>query len=719
LPGTGSALCSRQKACVGGATADPDRREGGAIRNRHSLVVGSVIFAILILRISLPGADPAEGATLQATAFTGAAAGILVTIIAIRMRWPVAGANAALLAPVLILTAFLLVVEDATSRGAGSQVIGRVMDAVRNAVESGSLRVEDLVIFAAAFWTIAAFFVHATIEGSPRIAILAPLVAALAVTVIDPVEASAMRVAADVVLVAAVLVAAALDERSMQRGRFRSTAAPGSRDRRWVPFPVIASGFAVIATATALALTPALSALNMDRAGFPVPGGGSGLGSGGFNHFVDIHETLTELSTTALFTVSYDQIDDTDSRLRLLTLPRFDGDGFFTGDPGEDTFGSRRVRHEVTILRPFDASWLPAVPGARWVEPASATIGGGGVAGAQSTGLTYRVASLPLEPGEAPASPSSSLPPRDTRASDGVADLDVIRAEAERISAGSGGPLAAAIAIERHLRSRTYRLPDAPGSVDLTDWLLDDDASGYCEQFSVAMGVLTRAIGIPSRVVVGFLPGTALGRTVTVTGAEAHAWVEVWIDGLGWLPFDPTPGARSGDPFGTSYEDLVVATAELPQSQLPPAVTPTTLPATAGGPPFGLVVAVAVVAAAGVVLVAARRRARRATVRRAEAGDVVAAWDAIVLRLTEIGMAPSPSATPHEIARSTTTAMSGLATGYTKQTYGTALLDPVETEIAIDSMRRTDAELRAATPRFRRVVAASGLSPVRRRLRRR
>ena len=118
-----------------------------------------------------------------------------------------------------------------------------------------------------------------------------------------------------------------------------------------------------------------------------------------------------------------------------------------------------------------------------------------------------------------------------------------------------------------------------------------------------------------------------------------------------------------------------------------------------------------------VVAAGLNTRARRATLRRAEAGDVVAAWEAIVSRLHDAGITPPSSSTPLEIARATSDSMTGLATGYTKQAYGTTLLDAVETETALDSMRRTDAELRAKIRPLRRLGAAAGLTTIGRRWR--
>jgi transglutaminase-like putative cysteine protease len=69
--------------------------------------------------------------------------------------------------------------------------------------------------------------------------------------------------------------------------------------------------------------------------------------------------------------------------------------------------------------------------------------------------------------------------------------------------------------------------------------------AGYCQFFAGAMALMLRYLGVPARVAVGFAGGTYEShRNVwLVTDRDAHAWVEVWFKGYGWLPFDPTPPA--------------------------------------------------------------------------------------------------------------------------------------------------------------------------------
>ena len=57
------------------------------------------------------------------------------------------------------------------------------------------------------------------------------------------------------------------------------------------------------------------------------------------------------------------------------------------------------------------------------------------------------------------------------------------------------------------------------------------------------MAVIVRALGIPTRVAIGYQAGTLRDDgTYLVQSTDAHAWVEVFFEGYGWLPFEPTPG---------------------------------------------------------------------------------------------------------------------------------------------------------------------------------
>jgi transglutaminase-like putative cysteine protease len=80
-----------------------------------------------------------------------------------------------------------------------------------------------------------------------------------------------------------------------------------------------------------------------------------------------------------------------------------------------------------------------------------------------------------------------------------------------------------------------------------------DDRRGYCQQFSGAMALMLRMNGIPARVASGFSPGLrdAEAGEFRVRDLDAHSWVEVYFDGIGWVPFDPTPSAAPAESQST------------------------------------------------------------------------------------------------------------------------------------------------------------------------
>lgn len=131
---------------------------------------------------------------------------------------------------------------------------------------------------------------------------------------------------------------------------------------------------------------------------------------------------------------------------------------------------------------------------------------------------------------------------------------------AQEISQDAVNPYDQVKAIETYLRE-TYPYTTTPNeslgeSDDFVDRFLFEIKEGYCDYFSTAMVVLTRALDIPARWVKGFTEGTRqddmiefyyeagnnMGPgTYIVNNANAHSWVEVYFEGYGWIPFEPTP----------------------------------------------------------------------------------------------------------------------------------------------------------------------------------
>jgi len=113
------------------------------------------------------------------------------------------------------------------------------------------------------------------------------------------------------------------------------------------------------------------------------------------------------------------------------------------------------------------------------------------------------------------------------------------------VTAGTNDPYDAAVAVEDWLRTnKRYSLDVNRPRGDVASGFIFDMNQGYCTYFATAMVVMLRTQGIPARFVVGYTHGQPVdGNTFVVRGIDAHAWVEVYFPGHGWVAFDPTPAA--------------------------------------------------------------------------------------------------------------------------------------------------------------------------------
>ena len=130
--------------------------------------------------------------------------------------------------------------------------------------------------------------------------------------------------------------------------------------------------------------------------------------------------------------------------------------------------------------------------------------------------------------------------------------IDRIHTLAQSIvdSSGAKTPYDMASAIEQYFRNPanfTYSLDaKTPAGDDPIDYFLFQSNKGYCEFFATAMGDMLRSLGIPTRLVNGFGPGTydTTVNAFVVRGEDAHTWVEVYFPNYGWIPFEPTADSQ-------------------------------------------------------------------------------------------------------------------------------------------------------------------------------
>ena len=165
---------------------------------------------------------------------------------------------------------------------------------------------------------------------------------------------------------------------------------------------------------------------------------------------------------------------------------------------------------------------------------------------------------------------------------------DAVIDTAMEITAGINSPYLKAKALEEWLHeSCTYTL--TPGEpVEGADFVAQflDKKEGYCVYYATAMAVMARAAGLPSRYVTGYglkeSPDSFSAYPYVATNATAHAWCEVYLSGIGWVPFDPT-GWNPNEPAAQDEpEPVIEAEAETtPPSEIPqqaPADIPQPLP---------------------------------------------------------------------------------------------------------------------------------------------
>ncbi|WP_130012243.1 transglutaminaseTgpA domain-containing protein [Serinicoccus sediminis] len=251
---------------------------------------------------------------------------------------------------------------------------------------------------------------------------------------------------------------------------------------------------------------------------------------------------------------------------------------------------------------------------------------------------------------------------------------DQVAALVEEVVGDEDNALQTAVLIQSHLRTDggyEYSLelepPAEAGADDPIGGFLET-RQGYCVQFATAMVMMARHEGIPARMAVGFLPGTTQeDGTRQVVAADAHTWPELWIDGLGWTRFEPTPGVRAGTPpayaRSTDEGDAAPSTSEVPQ-ELTPTPEPTAAPAPADPTlldrlgdllPTVLrtLLALLLLGALATVLPWAGRRHREAGVRAATTASerVEGEWQRLTRSLSDLGVSTPPERSPRSMRR--------------------------------------------------------------------
>jgi len=516
------------------------------------------------------------------------------------------------------------------------------------------------------------------------------------------------RVALTMLLVAAgVLATVAL--------RFHHTgAAPASIGRRQ-PLGArapLALGTAIVIAIAAGFLGPRIPGANAEPL-YDTNDGGGGSVTEVLSPLVDIRSRLTNRSTSELFVVDA----TSESYWRSSALPKFDGttwglpersvtntDGALSAAPS----GATEIRQQLRIVN-LSGRLVPAAANPvaakgpddtlRW-NPDSATLVQTGRD--LTRGDVFDIVSASPRYSANDLLGATSNDPGDPIYFELPADFPPSVAETTRdITAGSTSTYDAALTLQNWFRSEfDYSLEIQAGHGTNAIEAFLRDRVGYCEQFAGTYAAMMRSIGIPARVAVGFTPGTDNSEgSYSVLGRNAHAWPEVWFDGFGWVPFEPTPGrgapgaedhtgvaAQQDDSPVTAGDDVETGDGDgddtsattVPVTTVPAGDTTVTTLAPGADPgsssgadpdlgepvpvnadedepassvpwlQIGLVVAVIAALFAPAVV----RRVRRRRVH--DTGRAVARyWDRALDAVGEVGVATSPHQTPAESAQTT------------------------------------------------------------------
>jgi transglutaminase-like putative cysteine protease len=431
------------------------------------------------------------------------------------------------------------------------------------------------------------------------------------------------------------------------------------------------AGLVVITLGCALLLAAALPlGQGLSQAqGSRQAGGDINLGS----PMIDLHRDLVLRTHTPMITARTNDADP--SYLTLTVLDEFTGNqwktsarvlpptnsvnGNFPGAPGiSPTQAGTDTNWSFALAHTLRTRWLPVpapvlqlrVPDGDWRYD-SRTLDVADVSPSGSSGgLVYTARAF--HPDYSAQSLNAAGPPVGDLL-DGMTNLPtnfpaVIRRKAKEVTQGASTEFNKLVALQQWFRETggfRYSTEPGPGSgMALLARFVTTDKVGYCEQFAAAMAVMGRSLGIPSRVVVGFLRPTGKAPSpdsVEFTSDDLHAWPQFYFAGYGWITFDPTPPSRTG--AAPSYARHQVHDTT-PQSQPTQTAKPLPAPTKAPAPktttpqsgsthdsdhavPWWLAIPVLLIAAAAIPNLVRRAQRRRRLRQEAALDFAIGCWE--------------------------------------------------------------------------------------------
>ncbi|MFF3952428.1 DUF3488 and DUF4129 domain-containing transglutaminase family protein [Streptomyces sp. NPDC001890] len=312
---------------------------------------------------------------------------------------------------------------------------------------------------------------------------------------------------------------------------------------------------------------------------FGAGAGGGGKGGGGtisaVNPLVSLQDNLNQPEDRQVMSYRTNSGAPQDFYLRILALDQFNGSEWRPSTrrlkdvperlPQPEGLGQdvavTEITSNISASRSYQQTYLPlpypatevAISG-RWrYEPVGRTLVGD--RGETTRGAQYRVSSLVVEPTAeqlAGAGPAPAALRREyTRVPDSLPE--VVEETADQVTRGAANDYERAVKLQNYFASEggfSYdtSVNSGTGSAAISRFL--KDKQGFCVHFSFTMAAMARTLGIPARVAVGFTPGTEQSDgSVSVGLRDAHAWPELYFQGVGWTRFEPTPTRGSTPPY--------------------------------------------------------------------------------------------------------------------------------------------------------------------------
>ncbi|MER5971065.1 DUF3488 and transglutaminase-like domain-containing protein [Streptomyces sp. NPDC002055] len=325
-----------------------------------------------------------------------------------------------------------------------------------------------------------------------------------------------------------------------------------------------------VALGIALVVPAALPSLGGGLLGGQGRGGDTGPGGGtisAVNPLVSLQNSLNQPEDREVLSYRTSADSTQDMYLRIVALDHFDGSSWKpserrVGDvpsplPAAQGLGpgvrTSTVRTNLVAADWYKQNWLP-LPypatevriGGRWrYEPEGRTLVGD--RGQTTRGAKYQVSSLLVEP-TAEQLAQAGQPPAElleeyTKVPESLPG--VVGRKARAVTSGASNPYEKAVRLQDWFASKggfTYDTQVAAGSGSEAIARFLKQKQGFCVHFSFSMAAMARTLGIPSRVAVGFTPGSSgADGSMSVGLKDAHAWPELYFQGIGWTRFEPTP----------------------------------------------------------------------------------------------------------------------------------------------------------------------------------